>query len=130
MKRRDFIRAFSGAAIVWPLSSAYAEPVRLLGVLLPWSEGDPAAVGYVKALREGLSVLGWREGENLKIELRWSSDETARTRAYAKELVGLRPAVILILSGKDLSQASPIPGAIPPVSCCWNSRPAENLSSC
>jgi putative ABC transport system substrate-binding protein len=94
MKRRDFIRAFSGAAIVWPLSSAYAEPVRLLGVLLPWSEGDPAAVGYVKALRDGLSVLGWREGENLKIELRWSSDETARTRAYAKELVELRPAVI------------------------------------
>src|SRR5258708_27012848 len=94
MKRRDFIRAFSGAAFVWPLSSAYAEPVRLLGVLLPWSEGDPAAVGYVKALWDGLSVLGWREGENLKIELRWSSDETARTRAYAKELVELRPAVI------------------------------------
>jgi putative ABC transport system substrate-binding protein len=94
MKRRDFIRAFSGAAIVWPLSSAHAEPVRLLGVLLPWSEGDPAAVGYLKALRDGLSVLGWREGENLKIELRWSSDETARTRAYAKELVELRPAVI------------------------------------
>ena len=94
MRRRDFIRAFSGAAIVWPLSSAYAEPVRLLCVLLPWSEGDPAAVGYLKALWDGLSVLGWREGENLKIELRWSSDETARTRAYAKELVELRPAVI------------------------------------
>jgi putative ABC transport system substrate-binding protein len=65
-----------------------------VGVLLPWSEGDTAAVGYMKALRDGLTVLGWREGENLKIELRWSSDETARTRAYAKELVELRPAVI------------------------------------
>src|SRR6266436_4107079 len=94
MKRREFIAAFSGAAIVWPLSSAYAEPERILGLLLPWSEGDSAAVGYVKALREGLAGLGWREGENLKIELRWSADEPARTRAYAKELVELRPAVI------------------------------------
>jgi len=94
MKRREFIAAFSGAAIVWPLSSAYAEPERTLGLLLPWSEGDSAAVGYVKALREGLAGLGWREGENLKIELRWSADEPARTRAYAKELVELRPAVI------------------------------------
>ena len=64
MKRREFIAAFSGAAIVWRLSSAYADPVPLLGVLLPWSEGDPAAVGYVKALRDGLAGLGWREGEN------------------------------------------------------------------
>jgi putative tryptophan/tyrosine transport system substrate-binding protein len=95
MKRRDFVLAFSGAAIVWPLSSAYAEPERKLGVLLPWSESDPAFVGYVKALREGLARLGWREGENLKIELRWSSDQAARTRAYAKELVALRPDVIV-----------------------------------
>src|SRR5436309_1797549 len=95
MKRREFIAAFSGAAIVWPLSSVYAEPERTLGLLVPYSESDPAAVGYVKALREGLAGLGWREGENLKIELRWSADEAARTRAYAKELVELRPAVIV-----------------------------------
>jgi len=68
---------------------------RALGVLLPWSETDPAAVGYVKALREELAHLGWREDENLKIELRWSSDEIAGTRAYARELVELRPALIV-----------------------------------
>ena len=94
MKRREFITLIGGAAAGWPLSSACAESERTVGVLLPWSEGDTAAVGYMKALRDGLTVLGWREGENLKIELRWSSDETARTRAYAKELVELRPAVI------------------------------------
>jgi putative tryptophan/tyrosine transport system substrate-binding protein len=95
MKRRDFIAAFSSAAIVWPLSSAYAEPERTLALLVPYSESDPAAVGYVKALRDRLAGLGWREGENLKIELRWSADEAARTRAYVKELVELRPAVIV-----------------------------------
>ena len=95
MKRRDFIAAFSSAAIVWPLSSAHAEPERTLALLVPYSESDPAAVGYVNALREGLAALGWREGENLKIELRWSADEAAPTRAYAKELVELRPAVIV-----------------------------------
>src|SRR3954447_4278491 len=95
MKRRDFIAAFHSAAIVLALSSAYAEPGPALVLLGPYSESDPAAVGYVNALREGLAALGWREGENLKIELRWSADEAARTRAYVKELVELRPAVIV-----------------------------------
>jgi len=95
MKRREFISGLGGAAIVWPLSAAYAEPAPTVGLLLPWSESDPAAIGYVKALREGLARLGWREGENLKFEQRWTSDEIERTRAYAKELVELRPAVIV-----------------------------------
>ena len=95
MKRRDFVLALSGAAILRPLSSAFAEPVRKLGVLIPWSESDPAAVEYVRALRDGLARLGWHEGENLQIELRWSSDDPTRTRAYAKELVELRPTVIV-----------------------------------
>ncbi len=87
--------ALSGAAVAWPLSSAYAEPERKLGVLLPWSEGDPAFVGYVKTLREALARLGWSDGENLKLELRWSADQAAQTRGYAKELVALRPDVIV-----------------------------------
>jgi putative ABC transport system substrate-binding protein len=95
MKRREFIAALYGGMIAWPLSSAYAEPKYTVGVLLPWSDTDPAAVGYVKALREGLARLGWHEGENLKIELRWSSDDPVRTRAYARELVEIRPAVIV-----------------------------------
>jgi putative ABC transport system substrate-binding protein len=62
---------------------------------MPWSEADPTAVGYIKVLHQALAELGWREDENLKIELRWSSDDDARTRAYTKELVDLQPDVIL-----------------------------------
>ena len=95
MRRREFITLLGGAAVSWPRSSAYADPKRTLGVLVPWSEGDPAAVGYVKALRQALAELGWREGENLKIKLHWSANGDARTRAYAKEMVDLRPDAIL-----------------------------------
>jgi putative tryptophan/tyrosine transport system substrate-binding protein len=95
MRRRDFLHAVGGITVSWPWSSASAEPYRTLGVLLAMSEDDPVMVGNVKALRQALAELGWREGENLKIELRLSSDEVARTRAYAKELIDLRPDVIL-----------------------------------
>jgi putative ABC transport system substrate-binding protein len=95
MRRRDFLHAAGGMTVSWPWSSACAEPYRTLGVLLPRSEDDPVTAGNVKALRHALAELGWREGENLKIEVRWSSDEVVRTRAYAKELVDLRPDVIL-----------------------------------
>jgi putative tryptophan/tyrosine transport system substrate-binding protein len=95
VRRREFIGLLGGMTVSWPWSSACAEPSRTLGVLVPWSEDDPVRVGWVMALRQALAQLGWREGENLKIELRWSSDEIARTRGYAKELVDLRPDAIL-----------------------------------
>jgi hypothetical protein len=58
---RDAVSSITGVARLL-LSSAYAEPERTLGVLLPWSETDPAALGYVKVVCEELARLGWREG--------------------------------------------------------------------
>jgi putative tryptophan/tyrosine transport system substrate-binding protein len=97
MKRREFIKLASGAAATWPLCAHAQQPgrVRRLGVLMSTNENDPVARSRVAAFREGLAELGWREGNNLAIEWRWTGGDIARTRAYAAELVQLAPDVLL-----------------------------------
>jgi putative tryptophan/tyrosine transport system substrate-binding protein len=97
MKRREFIKLASGAAATWPLCAHAQQPgrVRRLGVLMSTNENDPVARSRVAAFREGLAELGWRNGNNLAIEWRWTGGDIARTRAYAAELVQLAPDVLL-----------------------------------
>jgi hypothetical protein len=61
----------------------------------PFPDGDPLVVGWLKALRQPLAGLGWHEGGNLKIEVRRSQGDDARSRAYAKEFVETQPDAIL-----------------------------------
>src|SRR5258708_40355113 len=94
MRRRELITAIAGAAAVWHWPASAATE-RRLGVLMPFSDGDPAAVRFLKALSQALAALGWRDGVNLKIDVRWTQADDARSRAYAKELVATQPDVIL-----------------------------------
>jgi putative ABC transport system substrate-binding protein len=95
MKRREFITLLGGAA-AWPLAarSQQGARVRRIGVLLPLDENDPEAKLRYSALTQGLSDLGWTDGRNLRIDLRWASDDINRIRALAQELVGLQPDII------------------------------------
>ena len=95
MKRREFIMLLGGAA-GWPLAASAQQPdrVRLIGVLMAYAQSDPAAQSWLVAFLGALSKLGWTEGSNLRIELRWSADDPDRIRALAKELVDLRPNAI------------------------------------
>jgi putative ABC transport system substrate-binding protein len=68
--------------------------VRLVGVLMNFAESDPPAQPLLAAFRSALSKLGWTEGGNLRIELRWGAGNPDRVRKFAKELVDLRPDVI------------------------------------
>jgi putative ABC transport system substrate-binding protein len=56
---------------------------------------DPSAQSYVTAFRDALTKLGWTEGSNLRIEARWSAGDADKIRLFAKELVDLRPDVIV-----------------------------------
>jgi putative tryptophan/tyrosine transport system substrate-binding protein len=94
MNRRDFIGLIGVAAVAGP-QSASAETQRTLGLLMPFSDGNPFAAKLIETLRLSLAGLGWREGNNLKLELRWAEDDGARMLAYAKELAGKQPDVIL-----------------------------------
>jgi putative ABC transport system substrate-binding protein len=69
--------------------------MRLIGVLSSYAENDPDAQSEVAVFRSGLSKLGWTESSNLRIEVRWGAGDRDRITTFAKELVGLRPDVIL-----------------------------------
>jgi putative tryptophan/tyrosine transport system substrate-binding protein len=96
VRRRDFIKAVAGSTAVWPLAARAQQPewVRLIGVLMAYAESDLTAQSWLAAFRAALSKLGWTEGSNLRIELRWSADNADRMRVLAKELVDLRPNAI------------------------------------
>jgi putative tryptophan/tyrosine transport system substrate-binding protein len=97
MRRRELIALVGGAAAGWPLV-AWAQParsVRLIGVLMDYAETDPVSQSLVAAFRNELAKLGWKEGGDLRIEVRWSAGSADRVRTFAKELVDLRPDAIL-----------------------------------
>src|SRR5262245_52091738 len=94
IKRRKFITLIGGA-VAWPLAvRAQQERMRRIGVLMNLAERDPEGHARIGALREGLAKLGWTEGRELQIEYRWFAGDPDRARAYAAELVKLKPEVI------------------------------------
>jgi putative tryptophan/tyrosine transport system substrate-binding protein len=96
MRRRDFL-GFLGGTAAWPLAAWAQQPnsIRLLGVLMGFAESDPIARSMVAAFRSTLSKLGWTEGSNVRIELRWAGPDPDRINMFAKELADLRPDAIL-----------------------------------
>jgi putative ABC transport system substrate-binding protein len=100
MRRRDFIKGIAGSAVAWPLAAHAQQPEqkRLIGVLMPYAESDSAVQSWLAAFRAALAKLGWSEGSNLRIELRWSAADPDKIRTFAKELVDLRPDAIFGVS--------------------------------
>jgi putative tryptophan/tyrosine transport system substrate-binding protein len=97
VRRRDFIKGIVGTAVALPLAARaqQADRVRRIGVLMGYAESDLTAQSWLAAFRAALGKLGWTEGSNLRIELRWSAGDVDRMRTLAKELVDLRPDAIL-----------------------------------
>jgi ABC-type uncharacterized transport system substrate-binding protein len=97
MRRRDFMTLAGGAATAWSLAARaeQAQPMRRIGVLIGFAESDPDVKSWFAAFRGALAKLGWTEGSNFRIELRWASDDPDKMKTFAKELVELRPDAIL-----------------------------------
>jgi putative tryptophan/tyrosine transport system substrate-binding protein len=96
MRPRDFIAVFGGLTAGWPLAvgAQPGGPIRLIGVLMAWPESDTRAQSWLAAFRSALAKLGWMEGNNIRIELRWSAADAETMKTFAKELVDLRPDLI------------------------------------
>jgi putative ABC transport system substrate-binding protein len=96
MRRRQFIILASGAAAGWsPLAQAQ-QPMRRIGVLMAHLESDPEFQDYLGAFRVGLQKLGWTEGRNIRIDVRWGALDDAEGRQQAaRELVALQPDLIV-----------------------------------
>jgi putative ABC transport system substrate-binding protein len=92
MRRRDFVGLIGGAA-VWPVVAPAQQdgPVRRVGVLVPGVHDDRAPQVKLTALREGLAKLGWIEGRNLRIDLRFGADDPNRIHTAAADLVSQAP---------------------------------------
>jgi len=96
MRRRDFINIIGGAA-AWPLAARAQEGDRMrrLGILMAGAESDPQYQADVAVFREGLQKLGWVDGQNIRIEVRWAGFDAETMRRYAEELIALQPDLIL-----------------------------------
>jgi ABC-type uncharacterized transport system substrate-binding protein len=96
MRRREFISLLGGAAVLWPLAAnAQSDRVRRVGVLMGYAETDPAAQVQVAALRQELQKLGWDEGRNIRIDVRFPAADAGRVRAMLMELISLTPDVLV-----------------------------------
>jgi putative ABC transport system substrate-binding protein len=97
MKRREFITLLGGAAASWPLAARAQQPdrARRIGLLMSRSESNPDADARVVVLRAGLQKLGWTEGHNIRIDVRWAPPDSESMQRLAKELVALQPDLIL-----------------------------------
>src|SRR5262245_38832369 len=107
MRRRDFLTLVSGA-VAWPCAG-YAQQsggVKRLGVLMSTQETDPEGKAQFAGFTLALAALGWIDGRNLKMEVRWGGGgDVNRARNFAKELVALQPDVIL-------AQGTPVTAAL------------------
>jgi putative tryptophan/tyrosine transport system substrate-binding protein len=114
MRRREFIRSFGSAVAAWPLTA------RAQGI-------NPTRVGYLftskksegqslwEACRQGLRELGYREGENIILEPRWTEGrQEQQLPSLVNELLGLNVAILVTaatpasLAAKAATNITPI----------------------
>jgi putative ABC transport system substrate-binding protein len=117
MKRREFITLLGGAAAAWPLSvrAQQRDQMRRVGVLMNSAATDPTYQSYLAAFVQALRQLGWTEGQNLRIDIRWSAGDAGLARTYAAQLIGLLPDVILASSTTNLEVVRQATSTVPVV---------------
>jgi putative tryptophan/tyrosine transport system substrate-binding protein len=98
MRRREFITLLSGVAVGWPLAARAERPPFVVGMI---GNGGP----YWPHFREAMRDLGYREGQNVKYELRTDETEPARLEEAAKELASI-PVDVIVAYGSPPSQAA------------------------
>ena len=114
MKRRDFLGVIAGAAIAWPLA-ARAQPMRRVGILMNGAATEAGPQSYVAAFVQAFRQLGWIEGQNVRIEVRWNAGDVALAKIYAAQLIGLNPDVLLVPSTTNLTVIREATSTIPVV---------------
>ena len=116
MRRRQFITLLSSAA-VWPLAARAQQPgsAKRIGVLMNSVATDAVSQSFLAAFVQALLHLGWSEGQNIRIDVRWSAGDAALARIYAAQLIGLMPDVILASSTTNLAVLQQATSTVPVV---------------
>jgi putative ABC transport system substrate-binding protein len=104
MRRREFLQVVGGVATTWPLTARarQGERMRRINIILPASADDPQFQARVGAFHQGLGLLGWTIGRNVRIDTRWATTNAAEIRRHAAELAALAPDVILAHGGSTV----------------------------
>jgi putative ABC transport system substrate-binding protein len=112
MRRREFITLLGGAAATWPLAARAQQDgrVRRVGVLMGVAATQ---MEYLSALVQEMRRLGWNEGQNLRLDVRWNAEGGALSHTYAVELIGLMPDVIVTGSTVNLAAVQQVTKTIP-----------------
>jgi putative ABC transport system substrate-binding protein len=104
LRRREFIAGLGGAVTAWPLTAQAQQEsrVRRVGVLLNAAATEVEHQSYLAAFVAEMRRLGWSEGRNLRLDIRWNGGDAVLSRTYAAELIGLMPDLIVTESTVSL----------------------------
>jgi putative ABC transport system substrate-binding protein len=115
MRRREFLGVLTGVT-AWPwAASAQSRPQRRVGILMNGVASEPTLQSHVASFAKALRQLGWTEGENLRVDVRWNASDAALARTYAAQLIGLQPDVILAASTTNLEIVRQATSTVPVV---------------
>jgi putative ABC transport system substrate-binding protein len=104
IQRRDLILSLGSAVVALPLAARAQQPdrPRRIGMLMNLASDDPESNDRLTAFLQALHELGWIDGRNVRIYVRWGAGDVDSFRRYAAELVALAPDVILAASTATL----------------------------
>src|SRR5215475_13310937 len=116
MRRRDFVTLLGGTMLL-PLAARAQRPDRItrIGVLMGIGENDPEAGPRAEALEAGLRELGWVKGRNLQLDYRWTAGDPDRTQRFAKDIVELKPNLVVVHSTPAVKALRELTTSIPMV---------------
>jgi putative ABC transport system substrate-binding protein len=115
MLRREFLGLMSGAAVTWPLAARAQqnERVRRIGVLMGQAADDQQGQARSTAFVQTMQSLGWVDGRNAQIDVRWGAGNSEEIRRHASELVALRPDVIIASGSATVGPLLQATSAVP-----------------
>jgi putative tryptophan/tyrosine transport system substrate-binding protein len=115
MRRREFMTLFGAVALTLPVAALAQDGARIrkLGILVNLEADDEEGQARIRAFAEELQKNGWIEGENLHTELRWAGESAERYRAYAKELISLKPDALLASASPSVAALQQVTRDVP-----------------
>jgi ABC-type uncharacterized transport system substrate-binding protein len=113
MRRRDFIALVGAAAALSPPVSSAQPKLRRVTVVLGFAQGDAEGQARLAAFVETLTQLGWQDGRNVRLDIRWAGGDIARYKTIAMEVIATAPDVIAAMTNPFVAQLKPLSSTIP-----------------
>jgi ABC-type uncharacterized transport system substrate-binding protein len=127
MRRREFITLLGGAAASWPLTARAQQTMRHVAVQMAMFDTDPDGLAWLNTFLQAFRQLGWTEGQNVRIDIRWAAGNPARVRDIAEEFVTLKPDVIVANGTPGLAAIKHATSSIPVVFVLVNEPVAQGF---